>query len=264
MILRPENGRLRLMLQTDHAQIAADFAAAWGGGPFVAAKPLAPVKIAAQLHDHGWQQWEQAPQIEPTSGRPYSFLNIPQDLHVQMCAASAHLALVEHPYTGLLVSLHGTGFYRNRYGYMPQLPPNVIQPGCQEMVDQFLASGKELQTALIHDLQADEQTLWTHYRWLQAWDLLSLWLAMSDPAEQKSFPLGVMPHYPGGPEEQIRVTGAGPDTYTVKPWPFSRPSLAVEMPVRYVPDRAYSSDQEFQRFFAGAPVETVRVVLLPG
>lgn len=264
MIVRKEHGRLRLTLQTDHAFLTGQFAHAWGGERFGPLEPLAAVKLAAEIHDQGWQAWEQQPRVERPSGRPYDFLNIPSDQHVPMCESAIQAALDAHPYAGLLVSLHGTGFYRQRYGHMPHLTYKDVEPAYQAIVDRFLAAQKVLQDELLADLNPDPEVLWTHYRWLQAWDLLSLWLCMADPAEGQTMSLGVMPLFPGGPEDEITVRGAGPGKYVVTPWPFVRRKIDAIIPVRHIPDRCYQSDEEYLEAFEAAPTESLAVCLVPG
>lgn len=264
MIVRAESGRLRLILQTDHAALAAQFAAAWGGGDFTAPEPRGPVHLAAQLHDHGWQSWEENPQIQPDSGHPYDFLGLPSDEHVELYRRGIQIAVDQHPYTGLLVSLHGTGLYKQRYGCMPDLTFKEVSEEYRNAVDGYLADQERLQEELCADMQPDETTLWTHYRWLQVWDLISLFLCMSDPSERRRLSLGAVPSAPGGPEIRMSVHGAGPGLFGVTPWPFGPDVVQVSLPVRYVTDRQYGSDEAFQEAFHSAPTQAVHLTLIAG
>lgn len=263
MILRSDRGRLQIVTQTDHAHLSGEFASAWGGQRFRTPDPVTPVRLAADLHDHGWLEWERAPMIDATSGRPYDFLSLPTDIHVDLYGKGIQLALQEHPYAGLLVSLHGTGLYKERYGYLPEMLFGEIDPAHRPLVDQFLAEQEALQKGLLADLRIDPQVLWTHYRWLQAWDLLSLFLCLSDPAERHVLSLGMMPHYPGGPEERLEVRGAGSGRFCVSPWPFSVDALELSVPVRHITDRSYESDAQFQTAFQAAPTERLALTLAP-
>lgn len=264
MIIRSDEGRLRIVLQTDHARLAAQFAGAWGGGPFRAPEPLEPVCLAATIHDDGWLAWEERPAISPETGRPYDFMNLPTPQHLDIYERCVALTMREHLYSALLVSLHGTGLYRQRYGHMSHLTFKPVYPAFQPAADRYLADQDALQTSLLADLQPDKTALWTHYRWLQCWDLLSLVLGLFDPKEKRALSLGVMPHYPGGPEVEIVVRGAGVGVFQVSPWPFLTESLTVALPVRYVPDRAYASDAEFRAVFAQAPQEELTLSVAPG
>jgi hypothetical protein len=264
MIIRTDSGRLRLVTQIDHAALAAQLADAWGGQRFAHPEPLAAIRLAALVHDHGWQEWDQEPRLNPATGRPYDFLTMPTDEHLAIYERCIRIAAEQHPYAGLLVSLHGVGLYKGRYGYMPTLEYKAVAPADQPAVERFVAAQETFQQQLIADLHPDETCLWTHYRWLQAWDALSVCLCLMDPADQGSFSPGPMPLKPGGPDEAIVLRGAGEGVYTVSPWPFAVRRLYLMVPVRYVPDRAYESEDDFLSEFDAAPTVPVSVSLIPG
>lgn len=263
MILRARSGSLRLVLQTDHAQIAGLFAGLWGGGGFAVPEPLPAVRLAAEQHDYGWLEVEATPGVRPETGRPYDFLHLPTPIHIPVYERAIHHAAAIDPYAGLLVSLHGTGLYRKRYGYMSHLVFKEHHPRYRTIIDRFLESQDQFQARLRDQVQVDDATLWTHYRWLQGWDLLSLFLALTDPAEEPELLLGVVPLCPGGPETAVTARGAGPGLYTVDPWPFQSDSVAVTLPVRHVTDRLYEHDRDFQQAFAAAAVQELCLTLRP-
>lgn len=255
--------RLRVVLQNDHAAIAAQFAAAWGGHLFRAVEPLGAVKLAAQVHDQGWQEWDYLPRINPQTRRPYHFMNMEPDAHIAIYRRCIEAALEQHPYAGLLVSLHGTGLYKQRYGHMPSLEYKDVPIEFRSHVEAFLAEQEQVQQELLKDLQPCTETLWTHYRWLQTWDALSVFISLSAAKDRRSFSVGQMPLYPGGPEERLVIEGAGESTFTVSPWPFGLRWLEVFLPVRYVPDRDYASDADFQEAFEAAPTRSLPLLIKP-
>lgn len=261
MIIRTEDGRLRLINQADHSEAAGQFASVWGCEPFRAPSPPEPVRLAAAIHDAGWQPWDAQPTLHPETNRPYDFIHIPSDQRVAIYERSVKAALDAHPYAGLLVSMHGAGFYKKRYGYMPKLEFRDVAPQFRATVDQFVARQRALQDELITALRPDVDALWTHYRWLQSWDALAVYLGMDDPADRRTFSLGVMPHCPGGPEVELFLTGLGEGTYTVSPWPFVCRQIDVAFPMRWVADRPYASREEFLGEFAAAPVEVLHLVV---
>ncbi|HWI64098.1 MAG TPA: DUF3891 family protein [Symbiobacteriaceae bacterium] len=263
MIIRSAAGRLRLINQADHAQVAGQFAECWGHGAFRAPDPLEPVRLATAIHDAGWQEWDEQPRLRPETQRPYDFIHIPSDDHVDIYERSVNAALDGHPYAGLLVSMHGTGFYKKRYGHMPKLEFREVLPHLQCVVDGFLDRQKRLQEELIALLEPDMDVLWTHYRWLQGWDALAVYLGLDDPQDRRTYSLGVMPHYPGGPEEELFLTGVAAGLYTVSSWPFHCRQIDVILPVRYVADRPYSSQEEFLEAFGAAPTEPLKLTILP-
>ena len=257
MIIRTDGSRLRLITQIDHARVAAQLARRWGGGLFECPNPPEPVRLAVTYHDEGWLEWDGAPRVHPTTGRPYDFLAMPVDEHLAIYERCIERTAAHHPYAGLLVSLHGSGLYRRRYGHMPTLQYKDVDAADQAAVDRFLARQQGFQEALLEQLRPDQAVLWTHYRWLQAWDALSVFLSLSLPGEERHFDVGPMPYCPGGSEVPMRVATGGDRQFVVTPWPFGVDQVEVSLPVRYVENRRYSSDQEFQAAYHAAPVEMV-------
>lgn len=261
MIVRREDGRMRLVLQTDHAQLTGDFAAAWGNERFCCPQPLATLKLTTEIHDEGWAEWERAPRINPSTGSVYDFLTLPPDQHVAIYERGIRNAILCHPYAGLLVSLHGTGLHRRRHGHMPHLTYNETDPVFADLVERYLCGQARLQSQLMKELRPDGTALWTHYRLLQAWDLLSVILALVAPTDRRERLLGVLPHYPGGPAEELRLRGESEGHFSIHPWPFGPPFLVLSLPVRYLPDCHYSSDEAFGTAFATAPTEAWPLLL---
>ncbi len=263
MVVRPVKGRLCLTLQTDHARASGEVAAHWGGRRFARVQQhRRSVILATAHHDAGWTDWERTPKLNPRE-RPYSFLEIPQAEHTQIYARGVQTLYELDPYAALLVSLHGTGLYNGRHGHMPHIPIRPTDPGAEQLVADFLSTQAAIQAELTTLLQPDEELLWTYYRWLQAWDGLTLMMAMFDPAGGREFSQGIMPFGPGATEEKMILAGAGPDTWRISPWPFAADRLELAWPVRYVEDRAYESDADFEEAFYGAPMVEQRVTLLP-
>jgi len=261
MVIQREDGQLCLTTQVEHARLAAELVDHWGG-PFAPVEPADAVRLAAELHDGGWAEVDAAPQVNPQTQRPYSFLDIPQDVHVAAHSRTVQRARAAHPYAGLLTSLHSTGLYRNRYGHLPHIPQRPVDPASRAAVDRFLAEQDELQAELLRSLQPDPRVLWTHYRWFQLWDMLSLYSCMLSPGDVRRELLCRVPLRPGGDEVDLYLVGAGEATFQVQPWPFRDPRIELTWAVRRVPDRPYGSDAELQTAWRRAPVQRRRVTLV--
>ena len=182
MIVRAECGQLCLTEQTEHARMAAELVG-WWGGVCAPVEPADAVKLAVALHDAGWAEVDASPQVNPDTGRPYSFLDIPQDVHVAAHTRTVRRARQADPYAGLLTSLHSAGLYRNRYGHLPHIAQRPVAPQWREAVDRFLAEQDAVQEELTAALRPDPAVLWTHYRWFQLWDMLSLYSCMFSPGD---------------------------------------------------------------------------------
>ena len=133
MIVRDAGDAWQVVLQTDHADLSGAFARAWSErGPDHDA-----LTIAADRHDDGWAVWEQAPRND-ASGKPVNFLEVDVRSHLAFYRAGI-AAVTEHDAeAGLLVSMHGAGIYRQRYGLDPALKLTRAAER-QAQVDDFVA-----------------------------------------------------------------------------------------------------------------------------
>jgi hypothetical protein len=149
---------------------------------------------AAEIHDDGWIEADAAPLLDPSSGTPTSFMNYPA-VPMPHCGSGASQAVAESPYVGLLVSLHGSRFFRS-------------QPGVQERLhareDALL---RELGLAGKHDQLPP--AVMSHHRWMDYLDRLSLTVCAGWPSPQRSEIDGV----------SYAATWDG-RTLAVAPWPF--------------------------------------------
>ena len=115
MIVRDAGDAWQVVLQTDHADLSGAFAQAWADrGPAHEA-----VAIAAERHDDGWAVWEQSPRVDE-SGKPVNFLEVDVRSHLAFYRAGIAAITEQDTDAGLLVSMHGAGIYRQRYGLETQ------------------------------------------------------------------------------------------------------------------------------------------------
>ena len=165
MIVRDLGDAWQIVLQTDHADLSAAFARAW-------ATPLAPVaRLATERHDDGWAVWEQSPRFDE-DGTPVNFLDVDVRSHLAFYRAGIAAITEEDAYAGLLVSMHGAGIYRQRYGLDTALGLTRAAE-VQGEVDAFVAEQEAKFGGDPGERQAD-------YELLQLFDRLSLYFCMRD------------------------------------------------------------------------------------
>lgn len=238
MVLRELGGdEVLCIAQPAHAWLSGQLAAAWGNGLFAAPRPRQEVVLAAGQHDLGMAEWDAEPQLNPDTGWPMSFLEMPLDVHLGLWSRAPRIALSQSRWVALLVSMHGSYLYGGRAG----------QPG----VDEFLAAQAEFQASLRVSLGVTEQEAARHQRMLAAWDWMSLVLCRDDlparvPAEH---PLRMR----GGKEEGKVI---------VEPWPFSVELLEVRVEGRRLAGR-FGLDSEVREALAQAPWESLNWRLVP-
>jgi uncharacterized protein DUF3891 len=165
MIVRDLGDSWQVVLQTDHADLSAAFARAWR-------TPLSPsLVVAAERHDDGWAVWEQAPRTD-ADGKPITFLEVDVRSHLAFYRAGIAAITEQDEDAGLLVSMHGAGIYRERYGLDPGLGL-ARAAEAQDEVDAFVAEQEAKFGGEPSDRRGD-------YELLQLFDRLSLYFCMRD------------------------------------------------------------------------------------
>jgi Protein of unknown function (DUF3891) len=165
MIVRDLGDAWQIVLQTDHADLSAAFARAWK-------TPLPPsLVLATERHDDGWAVWEQSPRVDD-DGKPVNFLEVDIRSHLAFYRAGIAAITAEDPDAGLLVSMHGAGIYRQRYGLDPGLGLSRAAEA-EDEVEAFVAEQEAKFGGSPSGRQAD-------YELLQLFDRLSLYFCLRD------------------------------------------------------------------------------------
>jgi Protein of unknown function (DUF3891) len=169
MLLRPDGDDVIAIGQPAHAWLSGQLARAWREP----VEPWEEVCLAAEQHDLGMAAWEGRPTLNPETGLPRSFMELPLDEHLEIWWSAAPLVMPQSRYAALLVSMHGTALYERRNRD-------------DERVRAFLAGQAELQERLLADLRADPKTaavatddvVRRNQRLVWTWDSLSLGLLL--------------------------------------------------------------------------------------
>jgi hypothetical protein len=165
VIVRDLGDAWQVVMQPDHADLCVAFARAW-------ATPLNPsLVLATERHDDGWAAWEQDPRVDG-DGKPVNFLDVDVRSHLAFYRAGIAAITEQDPDAGLLVSMHGAGIYRQRYGLDTALGLSRA-PEVQEEVEAFVAEQEAKFGGSPGERQED-------YALLQLFDRLSLYFCMRD------------------------------------------------------------------------------------
>jgi hypothetical protein len=234
VIVRDAGSAWQVVLQTDHADLSAEFARAWAG-PGAGRDPLI---IAAERHDDGWAVWEQAPAFDASAGRPVNFLDVDISAHLAFYRAGIAAVSDQDPYAGLLVSMHGAGIYRQRYGSDTAL--GLTRAGqAKEAVDAFVAEQEAGYEPTVQRLGISDEERWTNYYLLQVYDRLSLYFCMRDVERGEA---ATIADYALDPIE--------PWTVRMMPFPFTQSPARFALLRRLVPMRAWSPAEFASEFFS--------------
>lgn len=265
MIVAEAEERLRFVTQPAHADLAGQFADHWGNDRFERPRPEAAMMIAAYNHDTGWRQYDHRPHLGD-DGRPIDFRDMPPETWIDLYDEGIETVVELDAYAGLLVSLHGSGLRRRRYGLSPSWSDTPPEYGAfvdrQEAIQTRLAdelrdadrlseSDAELLSTLHEAGTAPEgngSRLWRNYKLLQAWDSLSLAFCVTDSPPSDS-EIQAVPGAGGAADETLTIERVADGAFRVDPYPFDTSPLVVTVPVRTVRKEAFDSDESLVRAY---------------
>lgn len=274
-----------LIAQRDHARISGELAAAWGGPGFARLAAWPNLVAAVTVHDDGWAEWDASPAVDPRTGAPRAFTEMPlgdaltiwrrsidraeQIGPLAACVVARHfLALLEYALSKPCAASAKRGESHDYQGQrrreeilddesMGQAAPrwSAADPG----VEQFLATYDAAVGAWLAQLQESRRP---HSRdaaadvelglaYLQMFDWISLWLCCAERRSAETFVT------PDGPVISIEPCGAG---FVVGPWPFHVGGLLLTTSARRVVARKYASRDDLD----ASPAETVELAFALG
>jgi hypothetical protein len=229
-----------VVLQTDHADLSADFGRQWAGLDGRRDSLI----LATERHDDGWAVWEQAPGFDPARQCPVNFLDVDISAHLAFYRAGIAAVTDQDPYAGLLVSMHGAGIYRQRYG--SDLALSLTRVGeAKQAVDAFVTEQEAAYTSRMEQVGVSDDERWRDYYLLQIYDRLSLYFCMRDLEAGESVALG---DYTLEPVE--------PWTVRMTPFPFAEAPARFTLVRRLVPMRTWGVAEFPREFFALEAVST--------
>lgn len=245
-----------LISQIEHACISRTLAEHWGSGdlPPVICWPdeddPAKLQIRHEVlagiarHDDGWASWEAAPAIDPTHGRPFDFMEMPQADSLAIWSRSILAAQTEGLLAGAMTAGHFLALLANSHH---DLSPAAIEwrSAVENRREEWLRKWHQVNPD-VHSHEIADQAL----RWLQAFDWLSLWLCCKCPASpvdslDSESPLEL--HAPNRASEPIIFRSIAREAELLveaEPWPFSVRELTVAVSCEAVPIAAYRSTGE--------------------
>ena len=242
MIRRNEGDHWLLIEQAVHARLAGDIAAAWGG-PNVAPVPnLDGLAEAITHHDDGWKEWDAAPQIDPVSGIPRDFTEMPMRDATAIWTRSIEICTTESRASGRWASEHFRWLARQA---VQNRESHEDRAAAAAFIDEQLSLFPEQITR-----ETDSTILPpdSGVSWLQLFDRLSLRLCCDLPPSPGPVLL------PGG--GTLTTDFGSPQAPVFEPFPFLREQVDFTVPARRVPARRYSTDAEFQEAYnAGVMVQ---------
>ncbi|MDH3443833.1 MAG: DUF3891 family protein [Deltaproteobacteria bacterium] len=230
MVVRElNNGRCYVSTQEDHAELAAQLAAHWGNERFSKLRPYESMIFATTFHDSGYREFEGNPPINAAKGRPYAHREeVPSFEAVELAAYARNVDWVRShdPYAGLLVSMHRTGLWQNRYNVftVPAMRSRERSAAVQAAKQNLESKQEQFKKELAVQNQGFTNELEYNYRALQIFDLLSLYFCCDGYAAEDEFKeykiAPVRVSYDSDETVELRVLPNGANCVRFDPYPF--------------------------------------------
>jgi len=242
LIRAADDGTWLAIGQASHAWLSGQLARAWGADGFPPPTPHEEACLAAEQHDVGMAEWDLAPTLDPRTGRPTTFVDLPRETHLALWSAAPRKLETQSRYAALLVSLHGTSLYTRL------TPPESQPPAEAAAIRAYLAEQAALQARLGAGL--DPAEVERNRSLVFCWDFLSLALCLGWPPRDSPAVDGV----------RFRLSE---DHRRLAPWPFAAERVAVRAEGRRLAG-TFAGERELHAALAAAPWERLEWELAPG
>ena len=107
--------RLAIMMY-EHTALCGQFARAFGNDAFESLAPLELMVYIIAHHDAGWAEFDRDPVTDAKTGLPYNLIETPAEYITVTSRLSPDFNERQHPFCGLMSSMHSWGLYNGRYG----------------------------------------------------------------------------------------------------------------------------------------------------
>jgi uncharacterized protein DUF3891 len=263
MVVRElKNGSWFVSTQEDHAELSAQFAAHWGNKTFSRLRPYDTMVFATTFHDSGYREWEGNPPINLAKGRPYAHREtIPAFEAIELEAYAKNVAWLRSRdrYASLLVSMHRTGLWANRYDTFSIPKGRVRQRSPEVMAAKAALEAQQAEEKIVlgAGIQGFATDLWFNFRALQIFDMLSLYFCCDGYVDDEQFKENLITpvplSYESKEEVELRMQPAGPHSVRFTPYPFDIAPLKVGVRARWLPSGQFASEEEGMAAYHRAP-----------
>ena len=247
MLVRVDDDGPLAIGQLSHSWLSGQLARAWGNERFSVPEPRDEVVLGAQQHDIGWALFDLEPRLNADTGLPRNFIELSVEEHLAIWRDAPDRLVTQSLHAALVVSLHGASLSELRAKGAPE-DAGLLQA--------HIDDERARQAELCGTLGVSETQLERTRRQMWTWDGLSLALCSGwDPFTARD-----VPTHDGLTEIELRARDDG--TFTLDPWPFSRPGVEVRCEARRLLS-AYDDERAMQRALDVPELVTLVFELLP-
>jgi hypothetical protein len=225
----------------EHTALCGQFARAFGNDIF---EPLSPLDLMVYViahHDAGWSEFDRDPVTDAQTSLPYNLIDTPAEYITVTSRLSPDFNERQHPFCGLMSSMHSWGLYNGRYGLSNLVLIDKIPPQDRPIADVMLAGELERQRRLKDAVAKDpstadrleEKKLFQNYKQLQFIDTLALYFNRVHPSERGE---QTFQHVPRNADEDLAITirPVKDGIYALSPFPFAPTAAEFAFAGRHV------------------------------
>jgi hypothetical protein len=184
-------------------------------------------------------------------GRPYGHREDPPSF--EQTELKAYVRNIDwirshDPYAALLVSMHRTGLWKNRYQFFtsPKGRLRERSPETKAVMKDLESTQEKERKALGGTNPRFEEQLWFNYRLLQVYDLLSLYFCCDGYDEDRFKESAIAPvpvSYDSKDEVELRIVPTGANTGKMQPYPFDISPIKFSVRARIIPAGTSASEE---------------------
>lgn len=228
----PTGTRRFVMTMEQHTAFADRLAEDFGNAEF-ATIDNESVRYVIANHDAGWRKVDPDVHINPTTGLPYHLAETPFEYTSQTMRGSPDLNAQHDALAGLISSMHTAGLLNGRYGLAP---PGILarfEGEKKAFAEGVLADELVRQEQLKHEIDVGEDVVWTAYKQLQFFDMLSLYFHSKAAGTRGAETFPDVPTKSGN-DVTITITEHEKGSYTLAPFPFAKSGVEFSFEGRWM------------------------------
>ena len=253
----------------EHTALCGQFARAFGNDEFESLAPLDLMVHVISHHDAGWAEFDRDPATDEKTGLPYNLIETPMEYLTVTSRKSPDFNERQHPYCGLISSMHSWGLYNGRYGLSNLVLIDKIPQQDRPLTERMLAGEFDRQKRLKEEIARDARTsawlddkkLFQNYKQLQFIDTLALYFNRIHASERRE---QAFEHVPLNAQKDVTVTiqPRGPGVYALSPYPFAANGAEFAFAGRRISPRDDATKRGWQEVLKETPTEWERFQLV--
>jgi hypothetical protein len=260
IVRETQDDTVLLITQEDHAELSGQFASHWGNEQFSKLKPYESMVFATLHHDSGYREWEGIPPINLPERRPYGHREDSpsfEETELRAYVTNVDWVKAHDPYAALIVSMHRTGLWQNRYDVLgPAKRKSERSQETWAVIENLESRQRDEKRLLSNGEPGFERQLWFNYKSLQVYDVLSLYFCCNgyEGERLKEDRIGPVPvSYNTQEEASLRILPINQTAVHMSPYPFDSSPLKIGLRARTLRKRGFCSEEECREAYFKAP-----------